>query len=111
MAQCGFCYAVDPCVVPEDDFFSMDGMNERGTYYVVARLSDGMVTRVVYEDFRNVWLPTVKFDFEEDANYREVGGTLPELLAQGESPRRLFFSMQCWLHCLPDENRHELAAA
>ena len=105
VAKYNFLYSLDPFVSLESNLLTMDGMNRKGCYYLAARLSNGQIIREVHEDFEHFGFPAIKL--EEHENYREKWGTLTEFLEQGESPKRLFFSMQNWLHCLPKGNRHE----
>ena len=64
------------CPIHDEGILTLDGINERGTRYVVARLSDGRVERDVFEDYTGVKILPIT---------NGLSGTIPELRERGMS--------------------------
>ena len=115
VAKYGFLYSLDPCVDRDFNFLSIDGMNAKGVYYVVARLNDGQIERDIFEDFREVTLFPFRLNdqdwWEWERSYKHLFGNLPKLIEQGVPFRNLFWAMQSQLHFLKPEQRHETTYA
>jgi len=48
----GLKYIPSICVDPSSDFFSLQGINDKGLYYIAGRLSDGKIVQETYWDFQ-----------------------------------------------------------
>ncbi|MBD3303593.1 hypothetical protein GF343_00445 [Candidatus Woesearchaeota archaeon] len=68
-------------IMEDNNFYSMDGINEQGTFYIAARLSDGHIRREAIDNFEGIELLT------KDGKK----GVISELRAEGASWRDIFF--------------------
>lgn len=74
-------YIESEAIFQDKNFYSMDGINEQGLFYIAARLSDGHIRREAINNFEGIELLT------EDGKY----GTIPELRKTGASWQDIFF--------------------
>lgn len=78
-------------IMLDNDFYSLDGINDSSLIYVAARVSDGKILRHVISDFEGVILTS--------SNPRGVG-TIAQLRALGVDWHDIFVEADC--HSTPN---------
>ena len=82
-----FSHVVSEAMMLDDDFYSVDGINDSSIIYVAARISEGKILRHAIYDFCGVILTS--------SNPPAVG-TISELRALGVSWQEIFAEASCW---------------
>lgn len=83
--QYGIEHVYGDCKSEERDFYSMDGINEKATFYIAGRISDGKITKEVISDISEIKLFSIDgLDM----------GTASELRERGRSWSEIFIAVQ-----------------